>query len=65
MKFIKENIISLVLGLFLIIAIANIVYLNDKISYLKSQLEDKNNQNDERDMERMEMRRLMMDMNSH
>ena len=57
MKFIKENIISLVLGLFLIIAIANIVYLNDKISYLKSQLEDKNNQNDERDMERMEMRR--------
>ncbi len=55
MSFIKNNKISLLLALGLLLSIASIFYLNNEISHLKEQLKYERDRNDRIDMQRMEM----------
>ncbi len=55
MSFIKNNKISLLLAVALVLSIGSIFYLNNEISHLKEQLKYERDRNDRIDMQRMEM----------
>ena len=55
MSFIKNNKISLLLAVALMLSIGSIFYLNNEISQLKEQLKYERDRDDNIDIQRMEM----------